>query len=82
MQSHAHPEHGFRGCLGVIRLARSFTPERLERAALKAIERNLTSYKSIKSMMDKGLDLVTLFEEQESAVAISHQNIRGGGYYA
>lgn len=82
MQSHAHPEHGFRGCLGVIRLARSFTPERLERAALKALEQNLTSYKSIKSMMDKGLDMVTLFEEQEPVAAISHQNIRGGGYYA
>jgi len=82
MQSHTHPEHGFRGCLGVISLARSFTPERLERAALKAIEQNLTSYKSIKSMMDKGLDTITLFDEHESVAAISHQNIRGGGYYA
>lgn len=82
MQSKVHPEHGFRGCLGVIRLAKTYSPERLERAAIKALELNLTTYKSIKSMMANGLDTVTLFEQQPSLGGISHQNIRGGGYYA
>jgi len=83
MQSKLHPEHGFRGCLGVIRLARTYTPERLERAARRALELNLTSYKSLKSMMDKGLDTLTLFEEEPSSLSgLTHQNIRGGGYYA
>ena len=84
METRVHPEHAFRSCLGIIRLARTYTPERLERAAPKAIERNLLAYRSIKSMLDKGLDTVTLFDEPEvePAAAIDHQNIRGGGYYA
>ena len=82
MQSRRQPEHGFRSCLGVIRLARSFTPERLERASGKALEQHLTTYKSIRSMLENGLDNVTLFEAQDPSPAISHQNIRGGGYYA
>lgn len=82
MQQRRTPEHGFRSCLGILRLARMFTPERLERASRKALEQNMTTYKSIKSMLDNGLDAVTLFEEQEPSPTISHQNIRGGGYYA
>jgi transposase len=82
MESKPHPEHGFRACLGIIRLARTYTPERLERAAWRALELKLTSYKSIKSMMDKGLDTITLFEPQHSIAGIDHQNIRGGAYYA
>ena len=82
MQSKLHPEHGFRSCLGIIRLAKTYSPERLERAALKALELNLTTYRSIKSMMTKGLDIVTLFEQHASLASISHDNIRGGNYYA
>ena len=82
MLSKVHPEHGFRSCLGVIRLAKTYSPERLERAALKALELNLTNYKSIKSMMAKGLDTVTLFDQYASVDGIAHQNIRGGDYYA
>ena len=82
MQSKLHPEHGFRSCLGVIRLAKTYSPERLERAATKALELNLTTYRSIKSMMAKGLDIVTLFEQKASLTSISHDNIRGGTYYA
>jgi hypothetical protein len=34
-------------------------------------------------MMDKGLDTLTLFEEEPSSLSgLTHQNIRGGGYYA
>jgi transposase len=82
MLSKLHPEHGFRSCLGVIRLAKTYSPERLERAAIKALELNLTTYKSIKSMMAKGLDTVTLFDQHASLTGIAHQNIRGGDYYA
>lgn len=82
IQSKPHPEHGFRACRGIIRLARSYTPERLERAAYRAMEFNLNSYKSIKSMMDKGLDTITLFDPQPVLVGLDHQNIRGGAYYA
>ena len=82
MQSKVHPEHAFRGCLGIIRLAKTYTPERLEQASAKALSLNLMTYRSIKSMMSKGLDKVTLFDEEEALPALTHQNIRGGGYYA
>jgi hypothetical protein len=49
MQERQTPEHGFRSCLGNLRLARMFTPERLERASRKALEKGGRSFLTILS---------------------------------
>src|SRR5271165_6011824 len=48
LESRPHPEQGYRACLGIVRLARSFGPERLEAAAERAIEIGARTYGSVK----------------------------------
>ena len=37
LESRPHPEQGYRACLGIVRLARSFGPARLEAAAARCV---------------------------------------------
>ena len=81
MQSKQHPEHGFRGCLGIIRLSRTYTPERVEQASYRALQLEAYSFRSIKSMLAKGLDKVVPFDTAQRSETIQHENLRGGDYY-
>ena len=44
-----HPEQGFRACLGILRLRKSYGPDRLEAACGRAFEINGLSYSSVAS---------------------------------
>jgi transposase len=82
LRSRAHPQQGFRSCLGIMRLGKSYTDERLEAACRRALHLNATSYKSVKSILDQDLDRLPLPEAEESVhEPIVHPNIRGAGYY-
>ncbi|MBC2661147.1 transposase [Novosphingobium flavum] len=80
IEDRPHPEQGYRSCLGIIGLARRFGAERLEAAALRALEIGARNYPSVKSILEKGLDKVPVRQAPER-VAIVHTNIRGSGYY-
>jgi len=80
IEDRPHPEQGYRSCLGIIGLARRFGPERLEAAALRALEIQARNYPSVKSILEKGLDQVPVRQSPERA-PILHTNIRGPGYY-
>jgi transposase len=74
-----HPEQGYRPCLGIVRLADRYGEERLEAACRRALSFSAVSYKSVKSILEKGLDRV---EERAAAQApIEHSNIRGREAY-
>ena len=47
-----------RSCLGIIGLAKRFGAERLEAAALRALEIQARNYPSVKSILEKGLDRI------------------------
>ena len=82
LNSKRHPEQAYRTCLGVLSLAKTYSKERLERACYRAICMNTTTPRSIKQMLQKGLDqqpLPTLQTEPEKP--ITHSNIRGTDYY-
>lgn len=65
-----------------MRLGKSYTDERLEAACRRALHLNATSYKSVKSILDKDLDRLPLPEtEAAPQEPIVHPNIRGAGYY-
>ena len=82
LRSRAHPQQGFRSCLGIMRLGKSYGDERLEAACRRALPLNATSYKSVKSILDKNLDRQPLPERDEiTNEPILHPNIRGAGYY-
>jgi transposase len=83
MASRKHPEQGYRSCLGILRLAQNYGAQRLENACRRALVIRGYSYKSVKSILDRGLDGQPLPEENPSrkSVAIDHDNIRGKDYY-
>jgi transposase len=83
LESRLHPHHGFRSCLGILRLAKSYSPERLEAACACALQIKGYSYKSVESILKTGLDRKNLLLEprDESIKPILHLNLRGKEYY-
>lgn len=80
MEHRIHPEHGFRSCLGIIRLSKAYSPERVEKACKRALGIGAYNYRSVKSLLEKGLDTVATTSENEKIIAL-HPNIRGNAYY-
>jgi len=56
LDERTHPEQGFRACLGILRLARSYDRERLDAAAMRAIDIGARTYGSVKSILANNLD--------------------------
>jgi hypothetical protein len=77
-----YPEQSYRVCIGLLSLSKNYGKERLEAACSRAIATNVTSLKSIRLMLNKGLDQQPLPQEQTDELAkITHANIRGNTYY-
>jgi len=83
LETKLHPHHGFRSCLGILRLAKSFSPERLEAACALALHIKGYSYRSVESILKTGLDRKNLFLEpkEQPVQPILHPNLRGKEYY-
>ncbi len=64
LSSKIHPEQGYRPCLGIVRLADKYGEDRLDAACRRALVFSAVSYKSVKSILEKGLDRIE--EEAES----------------
>jgi len=83
LQSRRYPEQGFRACLGLMRLARRYPAERVEAACTRALAVNACSYKSVKSILETGLDHQSVEDSKTpDAHRIMHANVRGAAYYA
>lgn len=81
MASKVFPEQGYRACLGIIRLGQRFGPVRLEAACARALRYNAVSFRSVKSILARGLDLKAAGAPQQQTTLPFHENIRGGDYY-
>ena len=81
MKAKPHPEQGFRSCLGILSLVKSYGPERIEAAARRGNDIRATTYGSIKSILQNGLDRAFAKPNTPDASPIRHANIRGRGYY-
>ena len=81
MKAKPHPEQGFRACLGILRLARSYGPARVEAAARRGNDIGATTYGSIASILKNGLDRAFAREPTPDTPPIRHGNIRGTDYY-
>jgi transposase len=79
--SRAHPEHGYRSCLGLMRLESRYGKERLEAASKRALFFGLYSFKGVKNILEAGLDKAPL-EESTAVGSKAHANIRGTDYYS
>jgi len=75
-------EQGYRTCLGILSLAKKYETQRLENACKRALAFGGTNYKSVKSILEKGLDRQQWEPEEESDVMqAEHGNVRGAGYF-
>jgi transposase len=81
LASRAHPQQGFRAALGLMRLDKIHGSERLDAACKRALFIGATTYKSVASILERGLDQQPLPEPQTPAAPIHHPNIRGNSYY-
>ena len=80
-QERRHPEQGYRSCLGILRLAKTYGDVRLEAACARALLLGTYRYKSIESILKHGLDSKTIEIAEESVLPQQHENVRGSGYY-
>jgi len=77
-----HPEQSYRVCLGLLSLAKKYSPKRLEATCHRAIVTGITRLSSIRQILEKGLDSQPLPEiKPDKLIGINHQNIRGNHYY-
>lgn len=81
LKSKPHPEQGYRACLGVLRLGNRYGRERLEAAAKRAVGIGACSYRSVKSILENGLDRMPVEVPKEQAPMAPHEHLRGPGYY-
>jgi len=76
-----HPEQGYRSCLGLMRLGRVYGMPRLEHACQRALQVDACSYRSIRSMLQAGLDRQPVPGPLPPPAVITHANVRGAAYY-
>ncbi|MDH5172822.1 MAG: IS21 family transposase [Gammaproteobacteria bacterium] len=81
LASRKHPQQAYRSCLGILRLGKAHSEERLEAACQRALTLGCCRYQSIESILKHRLDEKPLEEQQEPALPGTHGNIRGPAYY-
>ena len=80
LEERPHPEMGYRSCLGILRLAKKYSAERLELACGRAVRVRARSYRHVATILEKGLESTPLPSEPTTP-ALSHENLRGRDYY-
>uniref|UniRef100_UPI00403EF7F7 Mu transposase domain-containing protein n=1 Tax=Pseudomonas sp. RL_105y_Pfl2_101 TaxID=3088708 RepID=UPI00403EF7F7 len=81
LERRIHPQHGFRACLGILRLSKQHGEERLEAACQRALALGACSYKSLESILRQGLERLPLAQQNLPLLPEEHINLRGPGYY-
>lgn len=78
-----HPQQGYRSCLGILRLSKTYGADRLEAACRRALAIGGFSYKSVDSILKRGLDQQPLPDPTPSTESAPppHANLRGPAYY-
>jgi len=76
-----HPEQGYRMVAGMLSLLKTYQPEQVDKACQRAIKYEAFSYRSLKSILDKGLEGLALTTLDYSPLP-EHENVRGAQYYA
>jgi len=81
MEHRPHPEQGYRACLGMQRLARQYTPARLEAACTRAMAIRSPNLQSVTSILKSGLDRQEGLPTTKGQALPLHENIRGPDYF-
>jgi len=79
LEARLYPQHGYESAFGLIGLGKKYGLKRLNAACARALAARALSYKSVKNILEKGLDQTELpFEERTMP---THPNVRGSEYY-
>jgi len=75
-----HPEHGFRTCLGVLRLFRDLRPSQAEAVSARALEIGAFAYRAVAAIAVRQAAAAARTTTEPAAI-IEHSNLRGPGYF-
>jgi transposase len=76
-----HPEQGYRSCLGILRLAKTYPAERIEAAARRCLRARAYNCQSMDSILKNQLDRLPLPGDPSVQPTVGHENIRGADYF-
>ena len=76
-----HPEMGYRSCLGILRLAKTYAADRMEAAARRCLTARAYTCQSMESILKNQLDRLPLPADAPVLHAVNHENIRGADYF-
>jgi transposase len=76
-----HPEQGYRSCLGILRLAKTYPAERMEAAARRCLRARAYNSASMDSILKNQLDRLLLPGDPPAQPVVDHDHIRGAGYF-
>ncbi|NQU39839.1 MAG: IS21 family transposase [Lentisphaerae bacterium] len=84
IRSRQHPEQGYRACLGLVRLSKSYEASRVDAACHRALALEVCTYQSIISILKTGKDSEPLPGDGADLMGcnVHHQNVRGKAYYS
>jgi len=74
-------DNAFRGALGIIRLSKKYSPERLETACKLAFSAGAYNYKNVKYILTNGMDKLDQKINENKNRPVDHSNLRGTNYY-
>lgn len=81
LENRPHPEHGYRACLGILRLGDRYGGDRLEAACDRALRIRGITYQSVKSILQHGLDRTPAADHLPLQLPRDHAHLRGPDYY-
>ncbi len=77
-----HPEQGYRPSLGIIRLAKTYGNERVDKACKRAHIAGARNYRHVAAILKNNLDQAPMPDAvDDDGPHVDHENIRGPGYY-
>jgi hypothetical protein len=84
LEHRPHPEQGYRACLGLLNVAKTYGEARLEAACRRALAIGSPTRKRVLAILEAKLDqhpdLFTAAEPPATATRV-HENLRGADYF-
>lgn len=81
LEKKQHPEQAYKSCVGILGFAKKVGNDRLTKACQRALGYGIYNYKTIQSILEKGIENDTEAEANEQLQMPLHENIRGENYY-
>jgi hypothetical protein len=85
LENRPHPEQGYRACLGLLNLSKTYGEERLEAACRRALAIGAPHRKRIiailKAKLDQHPDLFPAADTAAATATRAHDNVRGADYF-